>query len=129
MLKEMYPWDMKVNGTIEGYEVEPCTWNYWENACRPSKVKSYPAFFDGFDFVVVLVVYVTLILLSILIYFLKRKWSEDSLKDSDQPHAESTESYESESNNKRKSLIGAINKSDQSNESELKINQSITKEL
>lgn len=28
LILDMYPCDMEVNGTIEGYEVSPCTCNY-----------------------------------------------------------------------------------------------------
>ena len=82
LIKEMYPWDKQVNGTIEGYEVEPCTCNYCEAACKPSAVKAYPAFFDGFDFVVVIIVYISLILLSVIIFFVKRRWVKPDPSDS-----------------------------------------------
>ena len=82
LIKEMYPCDRQVNGTIEGYDVEPCTWNYWEAACKPSAVKAYPAFFDGFDFVVVIIVYITLILLSVIIFFVKKRWVRQDPSDS-----------------------------------------------
>ena len=125
----MYPWDKEVNGTLDGYEVQPCTWNYWESACKPSNVKAYPAFFDGFDFVVVIIVYVALVILSIIIYFVKKRWTENSEIEYDNCHSNSTESYDSDINSKNKKLLGAINKSDPSNDSELKINQSIVKDL
>lgn len=64
---------MAVNGTIDNYYVEPCTCNYCESACKPNDANAYPTFFDGFDLAVVLIVYASLIVLSIIIYFLKRK--------------------------------------------------------
>ena len=42
-----------------------------------------PAFFDGFNFIVVIIVYVSLIILSVIIYFIKRKWQTD--QDEDEP--------------------------------------------
>jgi hypothetical protein len=67
----MYPCDMEVNSTLDNYEVEPCTCNYCEPACKPNTVKAYPGFFDGFNYVVVSIVYAALIILSIIIYFIK----------------------------------------------------------
>lgn len=82
----MYPCDMDVNGTIDSYKVEPCSCNYWEAACKLSNTKSYPLFFDGFDFVVVFIVYVGLSILSLIIYFIKRKVGDNDVDDEDQTY-------------------------------------------
>jgi hypothetical protein len=76
LVDEMYPCDMQVNGTLEGYYVEPCTCNYCEPSCKPSEANTYPRFFDGFNYVIVIIVYVSLIVLSVIIYFIKRKWQK-----------------------------------------------------
>lgn len=72
-IDKMYPCDMDVNGTIDSYQVEPCTWNYCEAACKPNNANAYPLFFDGFDFIVVVIVYVSLVILSVIIFFIKRR--------------------------------------------------------
>jgi len=78
---DMYPCNMQVNDTLEGYEVESCTCNYWEPACKPTNSRAYPAFFDGFNYVVVIIVYVALIILSVIIYFVKKKWQKTHFED------------------------------------------------
>ena len=77
LMMDMYPCDLDVNGTLDGYEVESCTWNYCESACKPVSSHAYPQFFDGFNVVVVVIVYVSLIILSVIIYFVKKKWQSD----------------------------------------------------
>ena len=83
LMMDMYAWDMEVDDILDGYHVQKCTWNYWEAACTPIKGNAMPAFFDGFNFIVVIIVYVSLIILSVIIYFIKRKWQTD--QDEDEP--------------------------------------------
>jgi hypothetical protein len=108
---DMYACDMDVNGTLSGYKVEACTCNYWESAWKPSKANIFPAFFDGFNFIFVLIVYVSLIILSVIIYFVKKKWSEKH------PELETTveesQDYSFDTSNEcsKKNLPGRINDS------------------
>ena len=74
LIKNMYACDMEVGDTLEGYKVEECTCNYWEQAWKPNESGAYPEFFDGFDWLLVLLVYITVLILSVIIFFVKRKW-------------------------------------------------------
>lgn len=77
MIKKMYPCDMKVDENIpadlKGYPLQECTCSFCEEACRPNTNIRFPGFLDGFDWQIVLIVYGTIVLLSVLIIFLKRK--------------------------------------------------------
>lgn len=70
----MHPCDMEVKDTLDGYPVKSCGCNYCEPACRPVDTHAFPAFFDGFNIIVVSIVYACLIVISVIIYFVKRKW-------------------------------------------------------
>ena len=74
LVMDMYACDMDVNNTLEDYVVAPCTCNYCEPACKPNDLNAYPAFFDGFNWIVVLIVYISLIILSVIIFFIKKRW-------------------------------------------------------
>ena len=131
LIKEMYPCDKLVNGTLEGYEVEPCTCNYWESACKPSAVKAYPAFFDGFDFVVVIIVYVSLILLSVIIFFVKKKWMKQDSSDSICIPSESSsdsKAFQIQNNSPQSNpLLEGSNEFSNKSDAEMRINKSDVK--
>jgi len=78
-----------VEDTLEEYEVAPCTCNYCEAACKPNDIDAFPAFFDGFNWLVVGLVYLGLAVLSVIIFFVKKRWQteeddEASMGDDDQ---------------------------------------------
>lgn len=75
MVKEMYACNMEVGDTLEGYPVSACGCNYCETACKPSNAQAFPSFFDGFNIVIVSIVYACLIILSVIIHFIKKKWN------------------------------------------------------
>ena len=128
LIKEMYPWDKQVNGTIENYEVEPWTCNYCEAAWKPSAVKAYPAFFDGFDFVVVIIVYITLILLSVIIYFVKKRWMKSDPSDSILiSHDENDEGCSSKRSNNFSNLLDSNDPFSHKSLSDARINKSDVK--
>ena len=112
LLKEMYPCDMNVNGTLDDYPVAPCTCNYCETSCKPSTIQAYPAFFDGFNLAVVAIVYACLIILSVIIHFVKKKWmnnpSDEGSSSTLDGEGESDEYFEA---SKKKALLVGINKS------------------
>lgn len=74
LVKEMYACNMEVGDTLEGYPVSACGCNYCETACKPSNSQAFPSFFDGFNIIIVSIVYVCLIILSVIIHFVKKKW-------------------------------------------------------
>ena len=75
MIKKMYPCDMKVDENIpddiKGYPLSECTCSFCEESCKPVTNISFPGFLDGFDWQVVLIVYGSIVLLSVVIIFLK----------------------------------------------------------
>lgn len=87
LFMDMYPCDKDVDGILDGYEVEKCTCNYCEEACTVVEGNAFPGFFDGFNILIVVIVYVGLIILSVIIYFVK-KWrsgttEEESFEETD----------------------------------------------
>ena len=72
----MYPCDADVgNGTIDGYHVEACGCNHCEEACRPPEGRNMPVFLDGFDTLAVVLVYAAVLILSVILFFVKRKYN------------------------------------------------------
>ena len=124
-IDEMYACDKDVNGTIDGYEVQPCTCNYCEAACKPNEANAYPGFFDGFDWVVVIIVYVALIVLSVIIYFVKKRLNKGDSEPSDSYEV----SEDSDRNNGSKQrLISGDSSGEGMTNSKAKINKSSVKE-
>jgi len=108
LLMDMYPWNKNINGTIDGYHVEPWTWNYWETACKPNDINAMPSFFDGFNIVVVVIVYAALIILSIIIYFIKRKYgTEQEEYNTNLIDSDSDKIYGSDDGSQKQRLIDA----------------------
>ena len=65
---------MPTNGTLHKYDgLSNCTCTYCEQQCNVASAPPFPAFMDGFDWVVVVAVYAGLIVLSIAIVFIKYK--------------------------------------------------------
>lgn len=130
MIDSMYPCNKEVNGTLEGYYVEPCTCNYCEPACKPNEGNAFPSFFDGFNVAVVAIVYAALIVLSVIIYFIKKKWQKPSEED-DEPSLvledkddDTEEIYASPKNGARQNLLNEVDNSHNSSNSMGRINKS-----
>ena len=127
-IEDMYACDKDVNGTLDGYEVEPCTCNYCETACKPSNASAYPAFFDGFDLAVVLIVYAALIVLSVIIFFLKKKYSNEKDEASYSEEISGDDPFKSSMQKSKQRLINdSVTLSGGSN-SKARINKSSVKE-
>lgn len=107
LILDMYACDMEVSGILDGYQVEQCTCNYCESACKPSNANAYPGFFDGFNFVIVVIVYVSLVVLSVIIYFAKQKWAQDHSEDSDDEDTTNNSCYYAEDS---QSIVSSKNK-------------------
>lgn len=61
-------------GIVHGYQnVGNCTCTYCEQLCNVAKAPPFPAFFDGFNWIVVVAVYGGLIVLSLIIILVKYK--------------------------------------------------------
>ena len=76
MITDMYPCNADIsNGTIDGYHVSECGCNHCEEACRPPTGRNMPLFLDGFDWLVVILVYAAVVILSVIIFFVKRKYN------------------------------------------------------
>lgn len=75
------------NHNTDGYYAEECTCSFCEEACNPNIKIKMPGFLDGFKYQIVLIVYGSLILISFVIMFLKRKYNSN--------HIEQTEENES----------------------------------
>ena len=123
----MYACDKDVNGTIDGYEVQPCTCNYCEAACKPNEANAYPGFFDGFDYVVVIIVYVALIVLSVIIYFVKKRLNKGDSEISDSYEVSEDEDM-SRNNGSKQRLISSDSNGEGMTNSKAKINKSSVKE-
>lgn len=78
LVMDMYPCDMEVEKKLDGYDIEQWTCNYCEAACKPNKIQAYPSFFDGFNIIVVAIVYACLIIISVIIHFVKKKWNSNN---------------------------------------------------
>jgi hypothetical protein len=126
MIKEMYPCNMEVGDTLENYPVSECGCNYCETACKPSNVQAYPSFFDGFNIVVVSIVYVALIILSVIIFFVKRKWHSNQDEDEISIDGDDDDEVENGGTDKSDSRRQLLNYTDDVNKSGDygKINQS-----
>jgi hypothetical protein len=119
MIMDMFPCNKELDGpTLEGYPVDECTCNYCEAACKPTKTNAYPGFFDGFNYVVVIIVYVSLIILSLIIYFAKKKWmngvsevEEEEEQTLDRNHSYEFESSRDEKSTSKDKLLPRINES------------------
>lgn len=72
----MYPCDFYKTGDeipseLKGYDIEECVCNDCEEACKMHVNVKMPNYFDGFDITLVIIVYATVVLLSVLILYLK----------------------------------------------------------
>jgi hypothetical protein len=117
MIKEMYPCNMEVGDTLENYPVSECGCNYCETACKPSNVQAYPSFFDGFNIVVVSIVYVALIILSVIIFFVKRKWHSNQDEDEISNDGDGDDAVENGGTDKSDSRRQLLNYTNDENES------------
>ena len=85
MISKMYPCDTKIDESlpddIRAYPLEECTCSFCEESCKPNTNIKFPTYMDGFNWQIVLITYGTIVILSVLIFFLKGKLNA-SLNDS-----------------------------------------------
>ena len=86
MISKMYPCDTKVDENLpedlKPYKPHECTCSFCEESCKPITNIKFPNFMDGFNWQVVLIVYGTAVLLSVLIIFLKGKMNSNESSNS-----------------------------------------------
>jgi hypothetical protein len=72
---EVYDCNTEIkDGKLSGYDnVHSCTCAYCQKACKAPVVNAYIGFFDGMDGMLVLYVYIGVVILSVLIWFVKRR--------------------------------------------------------
>lgn len=128
-IDQMYPCDMAINSTVlDGYYVEPCTCNYCETACKANVANAYPLFFDGFDVAVVVIVYVALIILSVIIYFLKKRCASEKGEVSDTEENSASNVFEPSLDQSKQKLLNHSGDYSNSNDSKVRINKSSIRE-
>jgi len=63
-----------VNNKTSGYDSSECSCSFCEEACNPNVMVRMPTYLDGFNIPIVLIVYGSLVFISFILLFLKRKF-------------------------------------------------------